>query len=93
MKTLKYSFGLLLSLIAMISISSCEEFATVSPDIFNEDGNETVNQVYFAKELAQQIDIAPDTKSFDIPVKRSFADAAVSVPVTVTADSLAHTIF
>ena len=77
----------------MISISSCEEFATVSPDIFNEDGNETVNQVYFAKELAQQIDIAPDTKSFDIPVKRSFADAAVSVPVTVTADSLAHTIF
>ena len=77
----------------MISISSCEEFRTVSPDFLNQETTKVENKVYFTKELAQQIDIEPDTKSFDIPVKRSFADAAVSVPVTITADSAAHTIF
>ena len=89
MKTLKYSFGILLSFLAIATFSSCEEkeaeYTPATPV--------TSEQVAFAKSSSAQIDIAPDTKSFDIPVTRANAGAAISVPVTVTADSLANTIF
>lgn len=88
MKTLKYSFGILLSFLAIATFSSCEEEVEYTPaaPVAGE-------QVAFEQSSSAQIDITPDTKSFDIPVTRANAGAAVSVPVTVTADSIAHSIF
>lgn len=89
MKTLKYSFGLLLSFLAIASFNSCsEEEAEYTPAAAPAG-----EQVYFASSNSAQIDIAQETKTFDVAVSRSAAGAAVSVPVTVTADSLAQTIF
>lgn len=50
-------------------------------------------QVYFSNTNGAQIDIAQDAKSFDIAVSRAVAGAAASIEVTVTADSLANTVF
>lgn len=89
MKTLKYSFGLLLSFLAIASFNSCsEEEAEYTPAAAPAG-----EQVYFASSNSAQIDITQETKTFDVAVGRSVAGAAVSVPVTVTADSLANTIF
>ncbi len=89
MKTLKYSFGLLLSFLAIASFNSCsEEEAEYTPAAAPAG-----EQVYFASSNSAKIDITQETKTFDIAVSRSVAGAAVSVPVTVTADSLANTIF
>ena len=89
MKTLKYSFGLLLSFLAIASFNSCsEEEAEYTPAAAPAG-----EQVYFASSNSAKIDITQETKTFDIAVGRSVAGAAASVPVTVTADSLANTIF
>ena len=89
MKTLKYSFGLLLSFLAIASFNSCsEEEAEYTPAAAPAG-----EQVYFSSSNSAQIDITQETKTFDVAVGRSVAGAAVSVPVTVTADSLANTIF
>ena len=93
MKTLKYSFGLLLSLIAMISISSCEEFETVTPDIFEEETAGGEPKIFFSNQLAQQIDLADDSKSFDVEVSRTVAAEAAVYNINVTADSAANAVF
>ena len=50
-------------------------------------------QVYFSNTNGAQIDLAQDAKSFDIAVSRVVAGEAASIEVTVTADSLANTVF
>ena len=48
------------------------------------------DQVYFSNANATQMDIAQDATSFDVYVSRIATAEAASVPVTVTADSLAN---
>ena len=50
-------------------------------------------QVYFSNTNGAQIDLAQDATSFDIAVSRVVAGEAASIEVTVTADSLANTVF
>ena len=93
MKTIKYYFGLLLSLIAMISISSCEEFETVTPDIFNEETAEADSKIYFSNQLAQKIDLAKEATSFEVEISRTAAAEAAAYKINVTADSAANAVF
>ncbi len=93
MKTIKYSFGILFSLIAMITISSCEESPTRSINSLEEETTDGTPKVYFSNENAQQIDLAKEAKSFDIIVGRTAAAGAEEYKVYATADSLANTVF
>ena len=50
-------------------------------------------QVYFSNTNGAQIDIAQDSKSFDIAVSRVVAGEAASIDVVVTADEAANEVF
>ena len=53
----------------------------------------TTAQVYFSNTNGAQIDLAKEARSFDIAVSRAVTGEAASIPVVVTADSLANTVF
>lgn len=88
MKTLKYSFGILLSILAIATFNSCEEEADYTPATAPAG-----ERVYFPSTAGSQIDITQETETFEISVCRTAAGEAMSVPVVVTADSLANTVF
>ena len=88
MKTLKYSFGILLSILAIVTFNSCEEEADYTPATAPAG-----ERVYFPSTAGSQIDITQETETFEISVCRTAAGEAMSVPVVVTADSLANTVF
>ncbi|MBR3907870.1 MAG: hypothetical protein IKJ61_07200 [Bacteroidaceae bacterium] len=93
MKTLKYSFGLLFSLIAMITISSCEEFPTVTQEFLNGEVVDTDPKLYFSNKNAAQIDLTTESKSFDVEISRTVAADAATYAIKVTADEVANTAF
>lgn len=95
MKTLRYKFGLLLSLAAMAIISSCSDGKVMSQDEYNGmlDGGDKTPKVYFSNEAPSQVDIALDSESFDIQMNRTEAGPAASYYVTVKADEAANEIF
>ncbi len=93
MKTLKYSFGLLFSLIAMITISSCEEFPTVTQEFLNGEVVDTDPKLYFSNKNAAQIDLTTESKSFDVEISRTVAADAAIYAIKVTADEAANAAF
>lgn len=71
------------SLIAMLSLMVA---ACSSSDDY-EWATATGNQVYFSNEMESTFEISATATSFNIPVKRVNADAAINVPITVSQES------
>ena len=87
MKNLFKNSYIALAVLAL-GFNACTEEIEYSPA-----ENPVNEQVYFANTNGAQIDIALDAKSFDVAVSRAVAGAAANIDITVTADSLANTIF
>lgn len=87
MKNLFKNSYIALAVLAL-GFNACTEEIEYSPA-----ENPVNEQVYFANTNGAQIDIALDAKSFDVAVNRAVAGAAANIDITVTADSLANTIF
>lgn len=81
MKTIKYTFGLLLSLITIASISSCSEESVYTP---GEEAAVEVSEYYFADGTETALTIGVNDKEIVAVINRANAEEAATLDLIVT---------